>query len=298
MAHSPLVLDLFREPTETEARLIKAGVVPASWKLREARNWLFRHGLQIKHMAKEGTVRAERLLKAYAAWGDVLDPAETPSNYKPVAFIPNGGKTMMRGRPFKKPKNPALGMPAELTDDELNRRAVNKLREITQAFSEAPVTARDMDAMSVAPSPFKYTQRLYPCGRMWRKCPKAPDARELPNPSFSFDARPVIRPSFLRSVRGRVLQWVACNPHATTTEIGKAMELSTFDVTDALYHLYARGLVKRLQVYVISPTLVGEDRLFTYKDNRKKNPGESTMTAQFASDHGDTTPGTQPPGVD
>ena len=262
--------DLFRTPTATEARLLKVGIVPAAWKIQEARNWMFRHGINIKHTAKEGTVRAERLLKAYAAWADVLDPSETPSQYRPVEFIPNGGKTMMRGRPFKKPKDPVLGMPAELTEDEVNRRAYERLREITRAFNTAPVNARDMDAMSVAPSPYRCTQRLYPCGRMWRKCDKLPDAQELPNPPFDFDARPVIHPKFLRGLNGRVLQWIACNPHATPTEIGNAAGMTTKAINNVLCRLYARGLVKRVQIFLISPTLIGEDRLFTYKDKRTK----------------------------
>lgn len=265
-----VVPDRWRIPTDTEERLLKAGVVPKSWNIREARNWLWRHGLIIKHLAKEGTVRGERLLRAYAAWANVLDPSETPSKYRPVSFVPDGGKTGKKGHPFNMPKPPGLGMPAELTETEVQHRATKKLREITQAFRMAPINARDMDAMSVAPSPFRCTQRLYPCGRMWLACDRVPDAKELPMPSFKFTTRPVIKAGFLGSVCSRVLQWVACNPHATPQDIGKAMGLSVRQVNHLLALLYMRGLVKKVHVYLISPTLIGDDRLFTYKDKRKK----------------------------
>ena len=265
-----IVPDRWRKPTDTEARLLKAGVCPKSWTHQEARNWLWRHGLVIKHLAKEGTVRGERLLRAYAAWSDVLDPSETPSKYRQVSFVPNGGKTGKKGHPFNRPVAPVLGMPAELTETELQHRASRKLREITRAFRNAPINARDLDAMSVAPSPFKSTQRLYPCGRMWLKCSRVPDAQEIPMPSFQFTGRPVIKAQFLSSICSRVLQWCACNPHATPEEIGKGMGLSVQYVDHLISRLTQRGLLKKVHVFLVSPTLIGEDRLFTHKDKRSK----------------------------
>lgn len=261
--------DLWRQPTDTESRLLRAGVIPKAWTLQEARNWLWRHGLFMPHLCKEGTARAERLLKAYAAWADVLDPEDTPSRYRQVSFVPDGGKTGMKGHPFNRPDPHSLGLPSEMTDTEVARRSVRKLREITKAFRDAPIKARDMEAINQMPRPFRDTPRLYPCGRMWQKCPSVPDGQELPTPVAHFKARPVVKAKFLASICSRVLQWVACNPHAKPKDIAEAMGIPLRDVNHYISDLYAKGLLVRVQVYLVSPTLIGEDRLFTYKDRRK-----------------------------
>lgn len=261
------MVDRFPTPTDTEKRLLKAGVVPLSWSFAQARNWLWRHGMSLTNLCREGTKRGERKLRAYAAWRDVLDPNETPSMYKRIAYVPGGGKLSNKaGRPFPKPPNPhQLGTPRELSLEEMDHKASRKLRLITRAFGEVPITAKDLNALLALPSPFKGTPRLYPCGRMWRPCEGAPDAQELPPPQTMFKARPTIEPRFLASICGRVLQWLAMNPHATPSQIAEAMGTTTSEVNRYIARLRKRGLIIKAEVWTICPSLIGEDRMFKYK---------------------------------
>ena len=257
--------DKFPTPDNIQEKLLKAGIVPKDWTFAQARNWLWRRGLELKGLYKEGTKRAERKLRAYAAWSDILDPDETPSNYRQIAYVPGGGKTA-RGRPFPKPPDPhRLGTPRELSPEELDHKASRKLRLITRAFQQVPINARDLNALMSIPSPFKGTVRLYPCGRMWRPCSTCPDGKELPPPQTLFKARPRLEPRFLASRNGRILQWLAMNPHATPEQIGQAAGISTDEVNRCICRLRQRGLLIKASVWTICPSLIGEDRLFKYK---------------------------------
>lgn len=267
---SPTAGRKMRQPTDTERRMLSAGVVPCAWTLKEARQWFWLHGIEHGPLAMEGTKRADRILQAHAKWGDVLEHREKPSSYRdsvPVA---------RKGRPRKnyyRSNAVQFGTTRELTEDELQGKASSRVRGILKSFRDVKVTARDLNAMVALPSPFKGVPRLYPCGRLWRPS-RAPDPQELPVPPKMFRQRPRLEQRFLKSWCGRLLQWIAMNPCSTMGDIARAAGVTEKRARKDLERLEERGLVVRVPIYAICPSLVGEDRLFTYR-----RPGHDTDTA-------------------
>lgn len=247
--------------TPTEEKMLRAGVVPRDWDMREARQWYWLHGLSCEHLAREGTVRATRILQCVAKWGDVLEKDEKPSNYRESVHVAR------KGRPTKKyyrSQVVQLGTRRELTETELQGKASARVRNILGMFnSDVKVTARDLNALVALPSPFKGVPRLYPCGRLWRPS-RAPDPQELPVPSKVFKQRPRLEQRFLKSWCGRLLQWIAVNPCSTMGDIANAAGVTETRARKDLERLEKRGLVVRVPIYAICPSLIGEDRLFTY----------------------------------
>ena len=52
--------DKFPTPDNIQEKLLKAGIVPKDWTFAQARNWLWRRGLELKGLCKEGTPWARR----------------------------------------------------------------------------------------------------------------------------------------------------------------------------------------------------------------------------------------------
>ena len=250
-----------RRATRTEESLLAAGVIPAGWSVREARDWLWLHGIMYRHICREGTRRATARLKAHARWTDELLVSERPSSYR------DGGILVA---PMDRPQVPAtssrlkFGPQRELTGDEVSRKAADKVRGIVRAFNSARVTATDLDAMGAVPSPFKGIPRLYPCGRLWRPT-RAMEPRELPLPRRVFRTSPTIDTRMLSSACGRFLQWIAMNPCSTVKEIAEACGRPYSQLKKELDRLKSRGLVVKVGLYAICPSLIGEDRLFNYR---------------------------------
>lgn len=252
-----------RKATDTEKRMLMVGVVPRGWSIKDANEWYWLNSLGHGPLAREGTYRATRILKAYAKWGDILEEDEKPSHYR--ASVPIARKP--RKKPYARSLAVQLGTKRELTMDEMQGKASERVKGILHSFNNVKVTARDLNAIVALPSPFRGVPRLYPCGRLWRPS-TAPDPVELPVPSRVFRQRPRLEQRFLKSMCGRLLQWIAVNPCSTVVDIAAACGKTRGRLLKDLERLEKRGLVVRVPIYAICPSLIGEDRLFTYDKSK------------------------------